>query len=488
MHATIHSMNTVIRFSAVLAMISLFAPVAASAQSADIQAQAQALLLQVQALQAQLAQAQANTGGSGSAGVSQGVTGIAQQAGVTVIDSSACPQIGRTLKTGSTGDDVSRLQQFLARDKSIYPEGIVSGYYGALTEAAVRRWQAKFNIVSSGTPDTTGYGVVGPRTAAAISLQCSLYGGSSGGKTGAVGGYIQVSPISGNAPLQVNVQATVNTTNSCAGATYTLNWGDSSAPVPIPVAPGNCNQLSQTYTHTYPYGGTYQIVLSAGNHRSAAVVTVFGPSSPYGGSIIPTVPTQPTGLPAETFVASVTSGNAPLAVTFSGIVTSADAGWCAAGCSDTLVFGDGSTASVPLPTSQNTYQNYSISHTYSVPGTYTATLYQGQQSNNRPVGTVTITVAGMPATYGPFSVTPSGSNPLTVSVSFGLPSSCTGYQLSWGDSSANVTQADGGSSCAQTASIQNFSHTYPSAGSYSITLKRGPSLSITDSATVSISN
>lgn len=490
-------MNTVTRALAALATTLLFIPVAASAQSADIQAQAQALLVQVQALQAQLAQAQAQAGTSGSANTTQGVSGLAQQAGVQVIDSSACPQIGRTLKVGSTGDDVSRLQQFLARDKSIYPEGTVSGYYGALTQVAVQRWQAKFNIVSSGTPDTTGYGVVGPRTAAAISLQCSLYGGGSGaGGSGTVGGYIQVSPISGNAPLQVNVQATVNTTNSCAGATYTLSWGDSSAPVPIPVAQGNCNQLSQTYTHTYTYGGTYQVVLSAGSHHSTAVVTVFGPSAPYGGgvsygggSIIPSGPTQQTtGLPAETFVASVTSGNAPLAVTFTGIVTSADAGWCANGCSDTLVFGDGSTASVPLPTSQNTYQNYSIAHTYSAPGTYTATLYQGQQSGNRPVGTVTITVAGTPATYGAFSVTPSGSNPLTVSVSFGLPSSCTGYQLSWGDSSANVSQTDGGSSCAQTSSTQNFSHTYPSAGSYSITLKRGPSLSVTDTATVSISN
>jgi peptidoglycan hydrolase-like protein with peptidoglycan-binding domain len=67
---------------------------------------------------------------------------------------------------------VAALQQFLAEDPSLYPEGTVSGYFGALTEAAVQRFQARYGIVSSGSAATTGYGAIGPKTRAKMnSLQ-----------------------------------------------------------------------------------------------------------------------------------------------------------------------------------------------------------------------------------------------------------------------------------------------------------------------------
>jgi PKD repeat protein len=492
------------KLTSVIAAAIAVLPLAANAQSADLQAQIVALLQQVQVLQSQLAAQGGTTGSTVTTGsAAQGVTGLAQQAGVQVVDSSGCPQIGRTLKLDSSGSDVTRLQQFLARDRSIYPEGTVTGLYGPLTEAAVRRWQTKFNIVSSGSAETTGYGVVGPRTAAAISLQCSLYAGGSGG--GTVGGYIQVSPISGNAPLTVNVQATVNTTNSCAGAIYTLNWGDNSPSQQIPVSAQNCNQLSQTYTHVYQYGGTYQVSLAAGSHRTTATVTVYGSSAPvgyganinvigqgtyygYNGQQVVTQTQQQSGLPAETFSASPSSGNAPLTVTFSGIVSSADLGWCQGGCSDVLVFGDGTTATVPLPPNANSWQNYSLTHTYANPGTYTSVLYQGQVASGRTVNNVPITVTGNNTSYGAFSVTPSANNALSITASFGLPSACTGYDLSWGDGTSHVVQADTTGSCTVVSTNASFTHQYASAGSYSIQLKRGPTLSIIDTATVSITN
>ena len=52
----------------------------------------------------------------------------------------------------------------LASDSTIYPEGIISGYYGSLTVKAVQNFQIKYGIVSSGTPTTTGYGLAGPET------------------------------------------------------------------------------------------------------------------------------------------------------------------------------------------------------------------------------------------------------------------------------------------------------------------------------------
>jgi peptidoglycan hydrolase-like protein with peptidoglycan-binding domain len=58
---------------------------------------------------------------------------------------------------------VSWLQRWLY-EQGYYPKDVITGYYGALTETAVQTFQAKNGIVSSGSPATTGYGSVGPKT------------------------------------------------------------------------------------------------------------------------------------------------------------------------------------------------------------------------------------------------------------------------------------------------------------------------------------
>jgi len=73
-------------------------------------------------------------------------------------------KIYKNLYRGLYNSDVTRLQTVLAKYPSIYPEGIVSGYYGALTEKAVQRFQSKYGIVNYGTPHTTGFGRFGPKT------------------------------------------------------------------------------------------------------------------------------------------------------------------------------------------------------------------------------------------------------------------------------------------------------------------------------------
>ena len=78
------------------------------------------------------------------------------------------PVFNATLRYGMTSDDVKRLQELLASDPEIYPEGIISGWFGSLTKRAVQRFQAKHGIVSSGNEATTGYGLVGPKTRAKI--------------------------------------------------------------------------------------------------------------------------------------------------------------------------------------------------------------------------------------------------------------------------------------------------------------------------------
>jgi len=47
----------------------------------------------------------------------------------------------------------------------LYPEGLITGYFGPLTEKAVQRFQLKYKIVNSKTPESDpGYGYVGPKT------------------------------------------------------------------------------------------------------------------------------------------------------------------------------------------------------------------------------------------------------------------------------------------------------------------------------------
>ncbi len=456
---------------AVLCASTFLIPFAASAQTAtantDLQTQAQALLAQVAQLQAQLA-----TQGGGAATTG---TGAGAASG-----SAACPNIGRILKKGSTGPDVTRLQQFLAGDSSIYPEGNISGYYGALTEAAVKRWQTKYNVVSSGSAATTGFGMVGPRTAAAIALLCS----NGGAVISPVGGYIQVSPISGNAPLTVNVVANVNTTNSCQGAIYTLNWGDNTNPIQIPVSANNCTQIAQTYQHVYTYGGTYQVMLSSGAHQTSASVAVYGNAAP--ATTNPNTPNTPAS--GESFNANPSSGAVPLTVTFTGTVTGADLGWCSTGCSDILSFGDGSQSAVALPMLQSGSQTYSVSHTYTTAGSYTATLYQGQASAGRPtVGTATIAAGGSANTtantFNAPAITPLvGGNPRAVSIVFDYSLTTCNYAVTWGD--GNTDSSPGGCTGTGTAS-KTVTHTYGNTGTYSISLRRDNQ---TNTAGISIAN
>lgn len=128
----------------------------AHAQSnTQLQTELNALLQQLATLQAQL---QA-TGAPSSIPAINGAYG-------------QCPALFRTVRAGMSGSDVTGLQVFLAADTRVYPEGTISGYFGALTERAIRAFQARHGIVSSGSPETTGYGSVGPATRAAIAGLC----------------------------------------------------------------------------------------------------------------------------------------------------------------------------------------------------------------------------------------------------------------------------------------------------------------------------
>lgn len=66
----------------------------------------------------------------------------------------------RDLREGMTGEEVKALQEILATDPDIYPEGKVTGFYGTLTKKAVKKFQLKHGLDQAG--------VVGPKTRAKI--------------------------------------------------------------------------------------------------------------------------------------------------------------------------------------------------------------------------------------------------------------------------------------------------------------------------------
>lgn len=230
-----------------VALTVVLPALALAATAAELQQQAQGLQSKVSQLQSQAA----------------------------AVSTSACPLFGTTLKRGSSGDAVTRLQRFLARDPGVYPEATVNGTYGPLTETAVKRWQVKFNIVTSGTPESTGFGVTGSRTIAAMISQCNASTQIPAGAAPALGGYMKVSPIAGYAPLLVSAQIAVNTANVCGGAAYALNYGDGTTPYQISVPTNACQQISQTLGHTYQNTGTFQLSLSSGTHTTFVTVNVL---------------------------------------------------------------------------------------------------------------------------------------------------------------------------------------------------------------------
>ncbi len=425
-----------------------------SGSAASLQAQAQSLLAEIAQLQAQL-----GASGSGSA---------------VAVGSSACPSFGeRVLSFGSSGSDVSQLQQYLAQNSSIYPGGQVTGYFGVQTQAAVQRWQATYGVVSSGSPATTGWGVVGPRTAAAISQQCSSGGTTGGGTvvqtvtTPTASGVIQVTPTSGNAPLTVSVITTVNAMGSCVGTSYVLNFGDGTVSTAIPTQSGQCQPVMQTYTHTYSYGGTYTIVLAGGAHQTTALVTVSGNPSPAAAAA--------SGIPSDSLAASITSGPSPLSVVFTGTVSSLSSYGCSSTCNDTINFGDGGLGLVQIPTTSGSWQSYVINHTYSTVGTYTAQL--SSASGVAEGSPITITVStpanqvGGSYNLGTISTV---TKPYSVSASISLPAGGA-YEVNWGDGSS-VTTGTGTRTAGGTTIL--VPHTFPTQATgakstYTVTLMDG---------------
>lgn len=78
---------------------------------------------------------------------------------------TAVAELTSLLRQGSSGDQVTILQALLAADSSVYPEGLITGYFGAATARAVKRFQKGRGLEQVGN--------VGPKTLAELKKHLS---------------------------------------------------------------------------------------------------------------------------------------------------------------------------------------------------------------------------------------------------------------------------------------------------------------------------
>jgi peptidoglycan hydrolase-like protein with peptidoglycan-binding domain len=163
----------------------LFVPAGANAQVSNqttmsaLLAQINALTQIIQSLQTQIVSLQTYDNGVSSTDTQSTQSGtIVSNVPAVIptvnISSNMCVNIGSALYIGKRGSEVTKLQTYL-KTQGTYTYPRITGYFGPATELAVKKWQARMGIVSYGTANSTGYGVVGPKTSEKIrSMSCGV--------------------------------------------------------------------------------------------------------------------------------------------------------------------------------------------------------------------------------------------------------------------------------------------------------------------------
>jgi len=137
-------------------VLAVFPSVASAATIDELNAKLQRLLLEVDQVRQELIVAQ---------------SAVRPQLSKTAL----CVQLSRTLSVGisdkETGGDVTKLQKALAEDRTLYPEGLVTGYFGPATQSAVKRLQSRESILPSSASSLSS-GVVESATRAFFASRC----------------------------------------------------------------------------------------------------------------------------------------------------------------------------------------------------------------------------------------------------------------------------------------------------------------------------
>ncbi len=176
---------------------------------------------------------------------------------VTVSSVYAYTPLTTQIGLGSRGDNVTNLQTLFADNNSIYPSGLVTGYFGGMTKTAVQRFQANYGLAQVGR--------VGPQTLAKVNQIIN-----AGGWNGNTGG-------NGNNPSAAGVSPTFSSVNrSVTNNSATFSWitdENVNAKVfyntsPITVNEGDINSLGFaatngfTVTNANPVGLSQQVTIN----------------------------------------------------------------------------------------------------------------------------------------------------------------------------------------------------------------------------------
>ncbi|WP_048139886.1 MULTISPECIES: PKD domain-containing protein [unclassified Methanosarcina] len=221
---------------------------------------------------------------------------------------------------------------------------------------------------------------------------------------------------SGNAPLNVLFTDTSTGTPTA----WSWNFGDGT------------NSAVQNPVHKYSSAGTYTVTLTVTNAAGSNTLTKTSYIS---------VGTEAAQTPVAEFLASPTSGNAPLDVTFTDSSTGTPTAW-------NWNFGDGTTS-----TDQNP------KHTYSTAGAYTVTLTATNAAGSNTATKSSYITAGtteQKPVVNFWGSPRSGNAPLSVAFKDITTGSPTAWNWDFGDGT-NSTE-------------QNPKHTYSAAGRYTIKL------------------
>jgi len=202
----------------------------------------------------------------------------------------------------------------------------------------------------------------------------------------------------------------------------------------------NTTSASQNPTHTYTTAGEVTVTLkvsnAAGSSSSSSAVTVTA---------------APTALaPVASFTYSPAAPASAQTVTFTDSSTGTPTTW-------SWNFGDGGASTAQNP-----------SHTYATAGTYTITLTAGN-ANGSSIASQTLTVTAGSAATAPAAAFQFAPAAPATGQSVAFTDTSTGSPTAW-----SWTFGDGGSSTAQSPT-----HTYQSAGTFTVALKASNALGST---------
>lgn len=212
------------------------APVFSSAlTTSDVQVQIDALLAKVGALTAQINSLRAQ----------QAVNNVDPSTGVagTAVKHRICAILNRNLNAGASGDDVRGLQEFLYENK--YLTVAPTGYFGVLTTDAVKRWQASQGV--------SAVGAFGPLSRERIKIWCGNWSNTE---------RFSATPTRGDAPLTVVFDTWLSGFRP-QSTYYTIDFGDGSSEraADCPAPADACTGPGQN-KHTYTSNGSYTATLN----------------------------------------------------------------------------------------------------------------------------------------------------------------------------------------------------------------------------------